>query len=755
MTTFRFLLIVTALGVSSALAQDESAIRGSVAALDRRFAEANTYAEYSTLRSDAQRLRDRAAALGLRDAAFMCAVISADSANFGTRAPDAPAAEKAQPVAALEDVLQAFQFRRSVTDRAWLDRFTVRTAAAVGAATERLLLDARGEDALKRLAPLVEQGIATDFSYGTPVVGDLRLSIEIARELADLSYRYGDVEIASARLVAAERRAADLGDIGLVVALLSARHAGERFRRAEPARLAGVRDEAWKYLPALRNEYRSSTGRIWAADRSDTSFGRMLKGELEDPAAVPASVFARAESLRARTLLDRLSMPGTTELRTAQALELEGRVLSFAERKAPDNSLTAIEMRLLSRLSGFDISGDSTADGSRARALGTLEDLYRGAGAGYSATAPPATLDTLRAALAPDEALIEYLVPDPVSPALDLWILLVTRDGVRITHSGDAAPRTSAGRFFFDGAAPLDLSALATLIATTRTDIRSSNDRAARRGLAALYQLLVAPLEARGFRPESYKRIVVVPHGALHYVPFAALIDAGGQFLIAKTEIVLAPSASVWQLLSARQRKAGPLVALANPNLGSRGGDGLPFADQEGRAIVKLLPAGARLFAGPDATRTNLLADAPAAGILHLATHGEFPDDNAANAHSLWFANGGGNGVALTASDVRGLSLPQARLVVLSVCNGGLYRIGPADEPYGLLPAFLEAGATNVLGTVWPLDDEFGRDFMIEFYRHLSTMGPAAALRQASLRFTGEKLRLWAAFVLVGSGRFD
>ena len=91
------------------------------------------------------------------------------------------------------------------------------------------------------------------------------------------------------------------------------------------------------------------------------------------------------------------------------------------------------------------------------------------------------------------------------------------------------------------------------------------------------------------------------------------------------------------------------------------------------------------------------------------------------------------------------------------MCNGGLYRIGPSDEPYGLLPAFLEAGAPNVLGTLWPLDDQFGRDFMIEFYRQLPTHGVAGALQQASLHFIDEDeyLRNWAAFVLVGSGRLD
>jgi CHAT domain-containing protein len=140
---------------------------------------------------------------------------------------------------------------------------------------------------------------------------------------------------------------------------------------------------------------------------------------------------------------------------------------------------------------------------------------------------------------------------------------------------------------------------------------------------------------------------------------------------------------------------------------------------------------------------------------MHLATHGEFPNESAASEHALWLTDEEGRGVTLPAARVRLLRLRASRLVVLSVCNGGLYRIGPSDEPYGLVPAFIEAGTANVLGTQWPLDDQFGRDFMAEYYRYLPKHGVAGALRKASLHFIGENefLRKWAAFVLVGAGR--
>lgn len=118
-------------------------------------------------------------------------------------------------------------------------------------------------------------------------------------------------------------------------------------------------------------------------------------------------------------------------------------------------------------------------------------------------------------------------------------------------------------------------------------------------------------------------------------------------------------------------------------------------------------------------------------GIIHLATHGEFPEADAIDFHRILLAATAGYDGKLDAEEIRRLNLRSARLVVLSICNGGLYRFGPGDEPYGLVPAFLTAGVENVLGALWPIDDKTGRHFTIQFYKHLLQDGPADALRNA------------------------
>lgn len=137
--------------------------------------------------------------------------------------------------------------------------------------------------------------------------------------------------------------------------------------------------------------------------------------------------------------------------------------------------------------------------------------------------------------------------------------------------------------------------------------------------------------------------------------------------------------------------------------------------------------------------------------IVHLATHGEYPEDDAIDFHRILLAAGTKDDGRVSAENVRGLDLSACRLVVLSICDGGLYRFGPGDEPYGLMPAFIAAGAQNVLGTLWPIDDHFARLYMVEFYRHLLSFGPAEALRRVCLRYIKARisLRNWAAFIAI------
>jgi len=141
--------------------------------------------------------------------------------------------------------------------------------------------------------------------------------------------------------------------------------------------------------------------------------------------------------------------------------------------------------------------------------------------------------------------------------------------------------------------------------------------------------------------------------------------------------------------------------------------------------------------------------------IVHFATHGEFPMQDALDFHQLLLAAGDGNDGRVRAEELRVMDFHSASQVVLSICNGGIYRFGPGDEPYGLSSALLTAGAHDLVGTLWSIEDWAGRQFVVQFYSNVLRCGPADALRLAAKKYLQEgwDLRLWAAFVSMGTGR--
>jgi CHAT domain-containing protein len=404
-----------------------------------------------------------------------------------------------------------------------------------------------------------------------------------------------------------------------------------------------------------------------------------------------------------------------------------------------------------------DFGGDPSP---REQAITQLEATFRKTGAGFHSTAAPAHLAEVQQSLGPREAMLEYVIPYHRShPAFDLYILFITHAAARTLHVAlnEALPFNvpMIGRTITNEGTN-EHSQIGQTVVETRTAIQTGDERAAKRSLRDLYKVLIQPVTDQKVRLEDFDRLIIVPHGPLHYVPFAALVDGQGKYLISKTAIAVAPSASLWLALTRRSRPVRHFVGFGSPDLTGRGMGELRYAAPEVTNIAKVLTAESpAVFLGREATEDRFVREAKSADILHLSTHGKFPDDDAMDLQELMLTKGTSGDGGLRAERVRRLSLPSTSLVVLSVCNGGLYRMGPADEPYGLVPAFLEAGSQNVLGTLWSLDDQFGEGFMEYFYQHVMQDGPAEAYRKACLHFLegNENLRNWAAFVLVGPGR--
>lgn len=260
--------------------------------------------------------------------------------------------------------------------------------------------------------------------------------------------------------------------------------------------------------------------------------------------------------------------------------------------------------------------------------------------------------------------------------------------------------------------------------------------------LAKLYATLFAPLEPF---LQQINRLIIVPHGSLHYLPFHALYNAAQDRYLLESfdEITYLPAASLLAVCrerARRERGEGNLV-LGYSNQGA-----LPCAVEEARLVGQTLQT--EPLTEATASLANFRQLAPTSKILHLATHGRYRED-APLFSSLLLADG-----ELTVHELLNMEL-QAALVTFSACETGLGAIGGGDEVQGLSRACLYAGAGSLALSLWRVDDRAGSVLMQEFYQGLlQGLGKSAALRQAQLSLSHNPAYrhpfYWAPFILVG-----
>jgi CHAT domain-containing protein len=338
------------------------------------------------------------------------------------------------------------------------------------------------------------------------------------------------------------------------------------------------------------------------------------------------------------------------------------------------------------------------------------------------------SLAATRSVLKPNEAIVEF---HSLDKALVVWV--VRSDGL----TGHTLPISRA-----------DMDAAVT-------DLR--NAIVARRPAALTYgdkldALLIEPLGLR-----ANERLIIVPHGALHYLPFQALHNDRG-FLIERHAIALEPSASIAVQLAQRQQTiASDLVAFGNPTITPA--YALPGAEAEVQGIAPLF-ARNEVFLHSDATRVSFRDNAPAGRVLHVATHAEA--DTLDPLHSSILLAPPGQPAdgpdLLLAKDIYNLKLNDVVLVTLSACETGLGRIARGDEILGFTRAFFYAGTTSLIVSMWPVADESSALTMRTFYTQLTEGHEAIdAMRTAQLavlknpRFAHPFF--WAPFDLMGGWR--
>jgi tetratricopeptide (TPR) repeat protein len=357
------------------------------------------------------------------------------------------------------------------------------------------------------------------------------------------------------------------------------------------------------------------------------------------------------------------------------------------------------------------------AETTRSRTL--IERMY-GPAAPIGRTSGP-SLECTRAALRPDEALLEYVTgPD------SCWLFALTRERaaiVRLPAREEIAIAAALAR---------DLVASPPAGAGDATASAAAARRLRERLLGGAAPWLTAS-----------PRWIVAPDGPVMLLPFEALAGEPGSRAPVTSRV---PSAAVLVSLRSRAWDASParLLALAGPRAGR------PLA-----AVGAELDDVAWRFGAVERPDLGVvpLARVTGFGVLHVAGHTRSDDERPWLTELPGLVRGARGA---RAGDIAAARLP-LHLAVLSSCESGVGRARAGEGLAGLSTAFLAAGARAVLASLWKVDDRATRRLMAAFYDALADgADPATALALAQRRLASDPATAhpfyWAGFVLTGDG---
>jgi len=577
-----------------------------------------------------------------------------------------------------------------------------------------------------------------------------------ARIAGALGARTARVEVALARATIADRGG---NPSGVLAALRAAEADLVRGGYGTEWQAAALRAGAFGNLSLLDSAVSSGLSAVAAVERVREGFGSgYLRSSYVSDKSAPydelVDVLLRlgrsdealevADAARSRALLEHLAATGEGTASSGVT------VSAFSEGEA---LLRRIDT-LVSRLDGLeeapnaprDSAGDAqirTLAAQLAEARGAYEALLVRAAEGDARGAAllggrRADADEVRRALHPGEALVEYHVaPERVIA------FVATSAGVRSLATAvsreDLMRRARLARELLgrrDGSLPAD-------------DL-----------LTALHELLVAPLE-RAALLQGTRRLVVVPHSALAYLPFAALRGAASRrYLIEDYAVLQLPSAAALAALrigGIRDSRPAPRALALAPFPAA-----LPGSRREARAFRRAL-RDAESVEGAEATERRLREALASGATVHVATHGVMNPRNPMFSR-IELTRGDGDPAddgRLEVHELLGLRIT-APIVFLSGCEtgvGGAWStgFGQGEDYATLAQAFLYAGAGSVVATLWRIGDQGAAAFAERFYSRLGELEPAEALAEAQRAMLRDRRYAspyyWAAYLVSGDGR--
>ncbi|MBL8149128.1 MAG: tetratricopeptide repeat protein [Blastocatellia bacterium] len=311
-----------------------------------------------------------------------------------------------------------------------------------------------------------------------------------------------------------------------------------------------------------------------------------------------------------------------------------------------------------------------------------------------------------------------------------------------------------------------------------------------------LYQKVIKPVVEL---TENKNQLLLSPDGSLNLIPFAALLDKKGNYLIEKYKLSYLTSGRDLLRLQNKVKSHQAPIIFADPDYGQaeelilKGRKftalkRLPATAEEGRSVKKMFNQ-AELRMDKQATEESI-KQVSGPEILHIATHGYFMEDtkrensketrllvqqdnkdldinlekekneNPLLRSYLFFAgaNEGGSNQSdgtLTALEAANLDLRGTKLVVLSACDTGVGEVKNGEGVYGLRRALVLAGSESQMISLWQVSDKATKELMVNYYKRLKVgEGRSDALQKAQLQMLRSKKHknpyYWASFIQSG-----
>lgn len=285
-----------------------------------------------------------------------------------------------------------------------------------------------------------------------------------------------------------------------------------------------------------------------------------------------------------------------------------------------------------------------------------------------------------------------------------------------------------------------------------RNDLLTPEKTSYKKSSQALYDLLIAPV----WGSIKTERLIVVPYGKLHYIPFSALMNAKEEFLIDQFSLSYLPSTSLMKFILQKRKGTSSdarslnLLALGNPVV--PGMPSLASAESEVQFIGGLFNQ-KNIFLRENATESVMKKEIAQSDILHFACHGVFNLDNPSRS-GIFLSQDTQNDGRVLVDEIFALKLDRAQLVVLSACETGLSKITQGDELIGLTRAFIYAGTPALISSLWQVSDMSTELLIKGFYEQFRTRRKSDALRQAQLKLKSQAKfahpYFWSSFALIG-----